>query len=90
MPKISHIAPNSNSSHSESCENKMGTNVSVHFKKLNDMRVNLMAANFTPLPSHTVSSAKQTFNITGKVLMWHVSIVCSGRIVYIYFVKTRN
>ena len=28
-----------------------------------------------------------SFSVTGTVLMWHVSVVCSGRIVYIYFVK---
>ena len=44
MPKSSHIAPNSYSSRNESCgNNNMGTNVSVHFKELNDIRGNLMA-----------------------------------------------
>ena len=46
----------------------MGTNVNVHFKELNDMRGNLMAVNFTPLPSHAVSCIRQTFSITGTVL----------------------
>ena len=42
MPKISHSNPNSYSSRNESCENNnMGTNVSVHFKELNDMHHHL-------------------------------------------------
>ena len=32
-------------------------------------------------------STPNSFSITGTVLMWYVSVVCSGRIVYIYFVK---
>ena len=70
----------------------MGTNVNVHFKELNDMRGNLTAVNFPAHPSHAVSHVEQTFSITGAVLIWHVSIVCSERIVYtgIYFVKTRS
>ena len=44
MPKSSHIAPNSYSPRNESCENNnMRTNVSEHFKELNDMRGNLRA-----------------------------------------------
>ena len=44
MPKISHKSPNSHSPRNESWENNnMGTNVSVHFKELNDERGNLMA-----------------------------------------------
>ena len=44
MRKISHSDPNSYFPRNESHENNnMGTNVSVHFKELNDMRGNLMA-----------------------------------------------
>ena len=43
---------------------------------------------------HTTSlpRVEQTFSrpITGTVLIWHVSVMCSGRIVYIYFDKARN
>ena len=82
MPNISHSAPNSYSSRNESCENNnMGINVNVHLKDLNNMCGNLMAVNFTQRPSHAVSHVEQTFSIGGTVLMWHVSVVCSGRIV---------
>ena len=78
-------------SRNESCENNnTGTNASVLFKELNDMRGDLMVVNFTPLPSDAVTRVEQTSSITGTVLMWNVSGVCSGFIVYIYFVKTRN
>ena len=79
MPKSSHSAHSSYSSRNELCENNnMETNVSVYFKELNDMRGNLMAVNFTPLPSYAVSPVEQTFSITGTVLMWHVSVCVPG------------
>ena len=44
MQKNSHIASNPYSPLNKLCENNnMGTNVSVHFKELNDMYINLMA-----------------------------------------------
>ena len=51
---------------------------------------NMMSVNFTPLPSYAVSRVEQTFSITGTDLMWHVSVLRSGRIVYICFFMTRN
>ena len=67
----------------------MGTNVSVDFKELNDMRGNLMAVNFTSLPSHAVSRVEQTFSITGSLNVTSVGCVFRAYCVF-YFVKTRN